>query len=548
MATTATTNVFSPPADVQQKIDALLTDLMNLGSRNVAADSPAQPLQGKAGYSRVSIPGADKGIMLDAGVLAPIGAGPFPVVILPGPLADGGWMSYPGALINLALRGYIAVAYTERGLGSSNGKGDVAGPRDVADGKGVIDWVLQNYPQADPTRIGCMGTSYGAGMSLLIAAHDPRVTAVAALSAWSDLGGALLENGTPHVQAAGALANVFKGNLADDAKAILADFLEGKVTSAFHEFSRPRSPANYLRQLEQHRTAILLSTFWHETIFSVPDNIAFFNNLKNPKRLLAQVGDHSGDEIMGFAGLPSRATRTAYEWMDQFVKNRGQDAQVDPAVIAETMFVSVLNPATEATSWDALAQPAVKYFLTAPTSGRDGVLALAQGPGGAQEFTAGVDTAAKIAEKLIFTGLAERLGAPASYTTASISRENALVWSTTAFATAQKIVGTMALRLSVTPAAAKSLIVAHLFDLNPGTGVARIITSAPYTLGHAGAAQTIDVTLHPADYRVEAGHQLQLVIDSIDPLFFDSYNQRPSKVTISTANGASFLNLPIKPA
>jgi predicted acyl esterase len=548
MATrTATTNVFSPPPDVQQKLDALVSDLMNLGTASVAADSPAQPLQGRAGFWPVTIPGHGD-VKLDGAIVVPIGAGPFPVVILPGPLAEGGWKSYPGAMIRLALTGYIALAYTERGLGKSTGVGDVAGPDDVKDGIKVITWVLENYPKADPTRIGCMGTSYGAGMSLLIAAAEPRVKAVAALSAWADLGKALFENDTPHIQAGGALANVFKGNLAPDARAILEDFLAGKVTNAFHAFSERRSPANYLSALKANKTAILLSTFWHETIFSPQGNIDFFQDLAEPKRLLLQVGDHSCDEIMGFAGLPSRATATAYEWLDFHVKNCGQGDPDRTTVHAETMFMNVMTQVHKAASWDAYVQPAVKYFLQAPTSGRDGALSTTQGAGGTQDFTAGVDTPAKVAEQLIFTGLAERLGKPTSYATATISRENAAVWSTTAFGAAQQITGPLTVHLTVTPAAARSLIVAHLFDLDPTTNVARIVTSAPYTLGNAGAAQTIDIALHPADYRVESGHQLQLIVDSIDPLFFDSYAGKPSKVTVSTANGGSYLNLPIKPA
>lgn len=90
-------------------------------------------------------------------------------------------------------------------------------------------------------------------------------------------------------------------------------------------------------------------------------------------------------------------------------------------------------------------------------------------------------------------------------------------------------------------------MVAHLFDLDPKTGIARIITSAPYKLGNAGTTQIIDIALHPTDYRVEAGHQLQLIVDSKDPMFFDVYD-KPSKITISTVNGGSYLDLPIQPA
>lgn len=551
MATnTATTNVFSPAPDLQMKLDALVADLMMIGSANVSADSPAQQIQGMATFEPVTIPGADADVSLDGGIVVPLGAGPFPIVIMPGPLADGGWKSYPAALIRSGAAGYVALAYTERGLGNSTGVGDVAGLRDVADGSRVIDWVLANYPQADPTRIGFMGTSYGAGMSLLVAANDPRVGAVAALSAWADLGGALLENGTPHIQAGQALANVFKGKLSDEAKAILGDFLKGKITDDFHSFCVPRSPVNYLRQLNERRVPVLLSTFWHETIFSVHGNVAFFNDLSGPKRLLVQVGDHSCDEIMGFAGLPSRATATAYQWLDVFVKNRGRGDEDTTTVHAETMFTNVVTQVRKLASWDAYVQPAVRYFLDVPAAGKDGVLSTTQGAGGTQDFTAGADTAATIAPQLIFTGLAERLGKPLDYATATISRENAIVWSTSAFGAAQQITGPLPLHLTVTPADKGSLLVAHLFDLDPKTGIARIITSAPYTLAKAGP-QIIDIALHPADYRVAAGHQLQLVVDSKDPMFDPILIPRagkPSKIGISTANGDSYLDLPIRPA
>ncbi|WP_261558811.1 CocE/NonD family hydrolase [Frankia tisae] len=47
--------------------------------------------------------------------------------------------------MNFAIRGYLAVAYSERGLADSTGKIDVAGPRDRADGSAVIDWILENH-------------------------------------------------------------------------------------------------------------------------------------------------------------------------------------------------------------------------------------------------------------------------------------------------------------------------------------------------------------------------------------------------------------------
>lgn len=56
---------------------------------------------------------------------------------------------------------------------------------------------LATVPEVDPARIGCTGWSQGGQMSLLGAAMDPRIAAVASVCGWSPLrgiGGAVAEN------------------------------------------------------------------------------------------------------------------------------------------------------------------------------------------------------------------------------------------------------------------------------------------------------------------------------------------------------------------
>jgi len=550
---TATDPVFEFTPDVQLQFEALVAGLTQLGSR--ARDGEPsdgleglRQLRGIATFAPVKIPGADDGVILDAGIVVPVAAGPHPVVILPGPLASTGWKSYPGMLIQFGLKGYIALAYTERGLGDSTGLGDVAGERDRADGSRVIDWVLANYPQADPTRIGFAGSSYGAGQSLLIAAHDTRVKSVCAQSAWADLERSMLENGTPHILAANALANIFAGRLSGEADRILTDFRNNKITEEFRAFCRLRSPIHYLSKLNERNVPVFLGTYWHETIFSVPAVVELFNQLTGPRRLLIQVGDHGGGEVVGFLGGYSRPTATTYQWLEQFVKNRGTGSLDDTTVHAEYMHMNLLQQIQKLPSWEAYVLPAVRYHLDAPAPGApDGALSTAPGRGGTQEFMAGVDTPATVAPELIWTGMRERLGRPFHYDTAKISREDAAVWSTPPFTTAQQITGSLSLHVVVTPAAPTATLVAYLFDLDPGTGTARIITSAPYTVRNAGPNQTrsIDIQLQPADYRVAAGHRLQLVVDTRDD-FFTGASVAGTKIQISTANAGSYLQIPIK--
>ncbi len=113
-------------------------------------------------------------------------------------------------MASLAAKGYVVVAYSERGLSHSGGKIDVAGPRDQADGTAVIDGVSKHIQAADLSRVAMAGASYGAGQSLLIAAKDKRVKAVVAMSAWGDLFKSLYENETRHIKAFHALRGLFQ--------------------------------------------------------------------------------------------------------------------------------------------------------------------------------------------------------------------------------------------------------------------------------------------------------------------------------------------------
>ncbi|MEU1617122.1 CocE/NonD family hydrolase [Streptomyces sp. NPDC005722] len=73
----------------------------------------------------------------------------------------------------------------------------------MADVSEVVDRTLANTP-ADPGRIDMASVSYGAGPTLMGAAHDPRVEAVTALSGWSDLTESIDGGRTRHLQSPAA--------------------------------------------------------------------------------------------------------------------------------------------------------------------------------------------------------------------------------------------------------------------------------------------------------------------------------------------------------
>ena len=60
-------------------------------------------------------------------------------------------------------------------------------------GRCCVDY-LDSLPQVDRSKIAVAGSSYGGGLALLLAGHDPRIKAVAADITWNDLSHALFPN------------------------------------------------------------------------------------------------------------------------------------------------------------------------------------------------------------------------------------------------------------------------------------------------------------------------------------------------------------------
>jgi ABC-2 type transport system ATP-binding protein len=98
----------------------------------------------------------------------------------------------------LAGDGYVVLTYSARGFGRSGGLIHFAAPNyEVHDGQLLIDYLAglnQVRRVGGQPQIGTAGASYGGGLSLLIAAADRRVRAVAADITWNDLSHALFPN------------------------------------------------------------------------------------------------------------------------------------------------------------------------------------------------------------------------------------------------------------------------------------------------------------------------------------------------------------------
>ncbi|WP_328942605.1 prolyl oligopeptidase family serine peptidase [Streptomyces sp. NBC_00250] len=554
----ASTNPFAISADESAKLEAIEQALLDPSPRRIGrldqwglADTYESYAE-IAGYRELSIAMAD-GTLIDASLSVPrdAPAGTCPAILMPAPLSPLGRLSYLAMLPRWARGGYVVLTYSQRGLAKSGGEIHVAGPQDVEDAMEIVT-TLSELDAVDPARIGCFGASYGAGTSLLLAGNDPRIKAVAGTSAWADLFASLYENGTRHLAAFEALVKLFKEDrCSEEFRDVIQKIRGNDIDDVVRAFAEARSPKNRLQAYNDHQVPILMTTAWHETIFSVPAVVDMFNRLTGPKSLLVQIGDHGNGELPGLAGLVSKPTEMAYRWMDHHLGGTAGDGAT-PSYGVRSEYMHNLLSDLHHDDWESYALPRRRFHLAHAAAGeRDGRLTEgAPQSGWTRPVKVSVqNTEVVVAPKLIETGLAERMGLPHVYRTAEVDRGLAAIWTTEPLERPMRVQGELELRVTVTPQALDATIVAYLMDCDPATGRAAIITNAPVTVSNEqpGRATTVTVHLQPAHYVLNKGRRLQLIIDTHDPFYADA-NRAPSAIELSSPQDApSYVDIPLHP-
>ena len=82
--------------------------------------------------------------------------------------------------------GYVTLRFDMRGCGESEGeKGRVICLEQVADTRNAVTY-LSSLPYVDPKRIGCMGASFGAAVTVYTAGVDERIACAVSAGGWGD--------------------------------------------------------------------------------------------------------------------------------------------------------------------------------------------------------------------------------------------------------------------------------------------------------------------------------------------------------------------------
>lgn len=521
---------------------ALAAFVAALETGDVTGLSPARStdvaeVRSLAVFSRGKVTGAG-GALLDAALWRHTGPQPRPVIVMPSPWTDAGWLPYAVQASLFAARGYDVLAYTVRGFGASEGQVEVAGPLDLADGSRALDHLIERT-SGPVTKIGFLGDSYGSGISQLVAAHDTRVDAVVALSTWGDLGEAFLENSTRHVAAVQALLNAAaRARLSPQTEGVFENVLTNRDVEGTLRWAEPRSPFTHVKELNRRRVPVLFAQAWHETLFPGNQTLKMFNELTGPKRLDFSIGDHSGPEMPGMLGLPNRIWTDAHRWFDHHLKGIDNGIAAEGQVVAEVMWSKTLEAAP---TWPALTSGVRRVHLAG-----GGELAEKPEAGWTATVVCGIDTPATVADRIVRSGYAEIAGLPKAYPTGDIDRTVAAVWAAAPEETVLRLRGTPRLRVTYRAANPGSGFVAYLLDTAPD-GTAHIITHAPYSDLDSAPDSLIsaDIDLQATAYDVPRGHRVLLVVDARDPFYSDPNLPRATLSFTSPEETPSYLDLPL---
>ncbi|MFJ6509660.1 alpha/beta fold hydrolase [Streptomyces sp. NPDC091879] len=508
-------------------VSATLIAAAGLGSAPAA-----QAAGGTGGGIRFVDIAGDGGTPLKANVVTPAGADgtrAYPLVVLP-----TSWglpqVEYLAQAQKLANSGYVVVGYNVRGFWQSGGQIEVAGPPDTADASKVIDWALANTP-ADPGKIGMAGMSYGAGISLLAAAHDRRVKAVAALSGWADLIDSIYSNRTQHAQAAAVLdgAGLLAGRPGPELQQVFSDFFSSNLSKeqSLIDWGRKRSPATYVDQLNKNGAAVFLANAWGDTVFSPNQYARFYEELTGPKRLEFRPGDHATAELTGLFGLPNDVWTDTGRWFDHYLKGEDNGVDREQPVRLKSRSTGGYEGYPD---WKSVGATTRKIALGGTTTIRTNVDSGADG---------GVVFLSSILDQLTRT--------PPMASIPLLPRTWAAVWQSGKYTSGQQVRGTARVHTTVTATKESGTLVAYLYDVGP-LGLGRLVSNAPYTFhGRTpGKPFGVDLELFSTAYDVPAEHRLALVVDTVDPLYIE-HNPSGAQLTFSSPeHDPSYVTVPLR--
>ena len=239
--------------------------------------------------------------------------------------------------------GYVVMTYSARGFGKSTGLISMNNyDLEVADATKLVDFLAANTDVAKDKQgqplIGVTGASYGGALSLMLAAKDSRIKAIASDITWNSLRNALFPqyaDSSKYVSAAGPFKRVWAGSFFN-LTALQNTYLgqcgnfEEKWCQSFKDSMAGKSPTpEELQLLAQSSPSQFISSInaptllmqgQSDSLFPLSESLANAQVLKEkkvPVSLFWHAGGHDGGNIDDL--LIFQAT---VNWFDKYLKGK----------------------------------------------------------------------------------------------------------------------------------------------------------------------------------------------------------------------------------
>ncbi|MEU3543753.1 CocE/NonD family hydrolase [Streptomyces paromomycinus] len=433
-----------------------------------------------------------------------------PVVVLP-----TSWASPPSEytllLEWLADSGYLAVAYMPRGFLGSGGRIEVASPTDVGDFGAVLDWILAEFPIADPDRVAAVGLSYGAGISLLAAAADRRLKTVVAVDGWADLFAAVNPGETPRLSTA-LLADggLLGGRPSPSLVEAVIDYYSGRHRQRFRRWTAERSAASVVEEINDRPVTLLLAAGWNDTVLRPEQTVAFHHELTGRAVLLLHPGDHPVVPFASFLGRAADVWTYVRRWLDHELLGLPTGVEDDGPVI-------ILRPdGTDQHEETSCTPPGelTRHHLGPPPTAGNGKLS--DRPAAWEKRLVGGLPSGAVDRVPVVSQWAETLGLSPMVFFPLLPGLVAGSWLTEPFHEVMQVRGSPHLRLSVSSPKSATTLTAHLYEVDR-TGLGRLLTQATATVRTGNGAVPVDLRFRTTVAEVHEGRRIGLVVGTVDP-------------------------------
>ncbi|MFD5518108.1 alpha/beta fold hydrolase [Streptomyces sp. NPDC127066] len=439
----------------------------------------------------------------------------------------------------LARDGYAVLTWSARGFGRSTGKIGLNDPKaEVADVSRLLDW-LARRPEVrldgsgDP-RVGVAGASYGGAISLLAAANDPRVDAIAPSITYWNLADALFPNGVFKKLWAGIFINSGGGcaRFEPELCAMYDRVAEsGKPDAAATKLLQERSPSAVGDRV---KVPTLITQGQSDSLFTLGQADAMARAVKAngaPVDVDWIAGGHDGGEME-----TDRVTSRVVSWFDRYLKD-DKGAGTGPA------FRVTRTGGVDSTDGAALLRGASSDTYPGLDSGRRTIELTGreqrfQNPAGASppaiSALPGLGGSGGLAQ-LSTLGLGVSLDFPGQYAR----------FESAPFRDDLRITGSPTVTVHVGSSTDDAVLFGKVYDVGPG-GTQQVLPSqlvTPVRVEGAKSGKDVSLTLPAVDHAVRKGHRLRLVLASTD-LGYAS----PAAPATYTVSLKSALQVPTAPA